>query len=217
MNLISTLQNQIDMANLRIILARIFVLLVCLPVHEYAHALTAYKLGDDTGKRKGRMSLNPFRHLDFAGSCLILLMGFGYAKPVPVNPSNFRNRKRDMAVTAFAGPFSNFLMSVLFLFAVNILNRITRQTGTGSVLTSFLLQSAYINISLAVFNLLPIPPLDGSKVFGAFLPKEFAGLGNRRTLSLFFILILVSGRMGFSPIGYLSGSIFRFLYRLIVW
>jgi Zn-dependent protease len=95
--------------------ARVFVILCCFPIHECAHAWTADRLGDPTARTRGRISLNPFRHLDFMGTVFILLMGVGYAKPVPVNINNFRHKKRDFALTSLAGPISNLLMTVLFL------------------------------------------------------------------------------------------------------
>ena len=210
------LQENADMEAVFTVLSRLFVMLICFPVHECAHAWTAYMLGDPTAKRQGRLTLNPFRHLDLIGSFMILLMGFGYAKPVPINPSYFRNRKRDMAVSAFAGPFSNMIMAAVFLWCVRLL---TMDTGTDPALWRLMMYAAYINVSLAVFNLLPISPLDGSKVLGILLPDKIYKrlLNNGRNMIFLLIFgILILNRMGYSPVGAVTSGVFDYLYRWIV-
>ena len=172
---------------------RIFVLLVCFPVHECAHAWVADRLGDNTGRVKGRISLNPFRHLDFMGTVLIMLIGVGYAKPVPVNIRKFRHPKRDYGMPS--------------------------QPDSVRTAVTLLRYAAYINVSLAIFNLLPIPPLDGSRVLMAALPNDIYRqiLGKERFIMAALLVAMMSlGRMGYSPVGFLTGNAFRFLYQLIV-
>ena len=202
------------------LIARIFVLLVCFPVHECAHAWTADRLGDPTGRRAGRITLNPFRHLDYMGTVFILLAGVGYAKPVPVNIRNFRRRKQDFALTALAGPLSNLLMAALFLLLIRMLWHNAPISGEYAQLTLRLLTyAAYINTSLAVFNLLPIPPLDGSRVLTAFLPDgAYYGILRRERYIMGILLIGLTclSRMGYSPVGTMTRGAFDLLYRLIV-
>lgn len=146
-------------------LIRVFIIFTALPLHEFAHALLASHLGDPTAKNMGRLSLNPFRHLDPFGTLMLLLVGIGFAKPVPVNPNYFKNPRKGMALTAAAGPLSN----LLFAYLLMVLYKILFYFVPMSPQASSLLQSVFgigiaINILLAIFNLLPIPPLDGSRV-----------------------------------------------------
>ena len=192
------------------------ILFVTLPVHEMAHAWTAYRLGDDTAKFQGRLSFNPLRHLDILGSVMILLVGVGYAKPVPVNPMNFKNRKRGMALTAFAGPASNLLMAV---FAVGLFRVFTLLPLSAEVylyLYIFLIEIfAGINISLAVFNLIPVPPLDGSRIFALFLPERFTWWMERNSriiLPVFYVILLI-GVLDV-PLSIIRTGVFRLIFAL---
>lgn len=153
-------------------LARLFVVFCTLPVHEYAHAFVADKLGDKTARLSGRLTLNPMAHIDILGAIMILFVGFGYAKPVPVNPRNFKNPKKGMALTALAGPFSNILMAVVFMFLSNVLSLFGNSLFVQAFYVFFSF-AASINIGLAVFNLIPIPPLDGSRVFELLIPDKY--------------------------------------------
>ncbi len=152
------------------------ILFLVLPVHEFAHGLVAYWCGDKTAKYQGRLSLNPFRHLDLWGTVMILTVGIGYAKPVPVNTFNLRNRKRDMILVALAGPLSNFLMAFLAAGLFVLLgNTVVDSFVMYDLLWEVLVANiAIINISLMVFNLLPIPPLDGSRLWTSLLPGRWA-------------------------------------------
>lgn len=155
--------------------ARIFVVFCILPVHEFAHAYVAHKLGDDTAKVNGRLTLNPLASFDVIGGLLILLVGFGYAKPVPVNPMNFKNPKKGMALTAVAGPISNLLMAILFMLGSTAVYKFSNiaASSLAYALYYFFFYAAMTNISLAVFNFLPIPPLDGSRLLQLFIPDRY--------------------------------------------
>ncbi len=153
-------------------LARLFVVFCTLPVHEYAHAFVADKLGDKTARLSGRLTLNPMAHIDILGAIMILFIGFGYAKPVPVNPRNFKNPKKGMALTALSGPFSNILMAVVFMLLSNVLSLFGSSLFVQAFYVFFSF-AASINIGLAVFNLIPIPPLDGSRVLELLIPDKY--------------------------------------------
>lgn len=158
------------------------VIFLVLPFHEYAHAFAANKLGDPTAEYSGRLSLNPMRHIDWLGAALIMFVGFGWAKPVPVNTRYFKNAKRDMAITALAGPLSNLLMALVALLLTNTLvyvynswlytMEVQALYYTFTILCSILFTVGEINVGLAVFNLIPVPPLDGSRLLTALLPDR---------------------------------------------
>ena len=154
------------------LLARLIVLFSAITVHEYAHGLIAYKLGDPTAKYAGRLSLNPMSHLDPIGALCMVFFRFGWAKPVPVNPMYFTDRKRDNALVALAGPLSNILLAFVST-VITAFYYVYIGIRFDNFLVDFiyivLIQLALVNISFAVFNLIPCPPLDGSKILGAFL------------------------------------------------
>jgi len=140
-------------------------ILIASTVHEYAHAWVATRLGDLTAKVNGRLTLNPLSHIDPIGAISMLIFRFGWSKPVPINEYNFEKRERDTALVSLAGPASN----VILLLFTALINYLVKPTG---LFYTFILTFAVINIVLAVFNLLPIPPLDGHKIVRAFLPKQ---------------------------------------------
>ncbi len=156
------------------IVSSLAVIFLTMPIHEYAHALAATKLGDPTPRYTGRLHLSPFAHIDYFGALCILLVGFGWAKPVQVNPNYFKNPKRDMAITAFAGPLSNLCVAFVGLFIYNLFYFFTLKTQIVFLyyIALFFFYISQINIGLAVFNLIPVPPLDGSRLLAAFLPDR---------------------------------------------
>lgn len=152
-------------------------LLFCLSVHEFAHAYTAYKLGDRTQKAMRRLTLNPFSHIDIAGFICIALFGFGWGKPVMIDDRNFKNKAAGNALTAFAGPCSNIIMAILFTIILKILLITgvilpTINSVVGSIILNMLILTIQFNVVFAIFNLIPIPPFDGSRILYFFLPAK---------------------------------------------
>ncbi len=177
-----------------LLLSRAFVIFCCLPIHELAHGYTAYMLGDNTAKNHGRLTFNPFAQLNLIGTIMMFFFGIGYANPVPINPANFKNPKKGMALTALAGPVSNLLMGFVSVFFAYMFKAVARTTGI-ELLSLFLYYSASVNVTLAVFNLLPVPPLDGSRVFSIFLSDEqyFKIMQYERYIMIGLMVVLFAG------------------------
>lgn len=180
------------------LLKTIPAVIIGLTIHELAHAYTAYKLGDMTAKNDGRLTFNPLKHIDPLGFILIVIAGFGWAKPVSFNPDNLKNKHRDEILISLAGPFSNFLLAILFLIVARALFFLPyfHGTPTGLVVVNLLVLWAVINFGLFVFNLLPIPPLDGSHVYTTFLkeinPKLLQNMYMYGTWGLLLIILIQS-------------------------
>ena len=153
-------------------LGRVLAVLLCLTVHETCHGLVALALGDPTAKRMRRLSFNPLHHIDWLGLAAMLVCGFGWAKPVPVDMRYFKNPKAGMALTALAGPVSNLLLALVALLAASVTARLAPVSAFTLWLFYFLIDLAILSIGLGLFNLIPIPPLDGSKVLFSFLPER---------------------------------------------
>ena len=193
-------------------------LLVSLTVHEYCHGYAAYKCGDNTAEWNGRLTLNPLKHLDPIGTIMMLVFGFGYAKPVPINPRNFKHYKLDLCIVSIAGPLSNALLALLGAVVLAITVQINPDmlytstiTNFGIVWLNFATTFIVANASLAVFNLLPIPPLDGSRIITALLPARLSYYYNKYEgyimLAVFALLYLniLDGVIYFLRDGLLGG------------
>ena len=170
----SNILSNLDWKILTDALLRIVPALLCLTIHELSHGFVAYKLGDNTAKDMGRLTLNPIKHIDIAGLVMMALFRFGWAKPVPVNMHNFKNPKRGMALTALAGPLSNFILAALILLIFGVVyafNAFNTSAGWQTV-RELLISTAWMSVALGIFNLIPIPPLDGSKVLFSLLGDE---------------------------------------------
>ena len=166
----------LDLGSLEGIVLRLASVFLCLTIHESCHGLAAYALGDPTAKRAHRLSLNPLRHIDWIGFVMMIVAGFGWAKPVPVNPNYFRKPKQGMAVTALAGPVSNLILAVLFLGIGKVIYLYAPYSAGMNVFFEWCLFTvAPMSVGMGLFNLIPIPPLDGSKVLAMFLPNSAYG------------------------------------------
>ncbi len=171
------------------------IVLIALTFHEFSHGLVSTKLGDPTPRLTGRMTLNPLAHLDPVGTILMILTGFGWAKPVQINPRYYKNPKWGMAVTALAGPISNLVLAFAAMLMYTIIVIVNYKTGLfggsmGAIL-NFILLFAQVNLSFMVFNLIPIPPLDGSRVLGLFLSTNaYFKLQQFERYSMILIIVL---------------------------
>ena len=178
--------------------------MLCITFHELSHGLVAYKLGDPTAKKMGRLTLNPLKHIDPMGLLSMIIFRIGWAKPVPVDMRYFRHPKRDMAITAIAGPLSNLLLAAVVLFLYGLTYRTLEVSKIGVYLLEIIYMTAYLSVVLAVFNAVPIPPLDGSKVLFSVLSNEnyWKLMRYERYGMLVLILLVVSGVTG----NYLSSA-----------
>lgn len=176
MEAVSTFLENFDLSQLLDLLIQVAAALLCVSFHEMGHGYAAWLLGDSTAKRRGRVSMNPLRHIDPLGLLLLVTAGFGWAKPVPVDMQHFRRPKLGMALTALAGPFSNFLMGTAALLAASALYHVALAQLMTTLwlynLFLFLVRIAVLSMGLGIFNLIPIPPLDGSKVVFSLLPDR---------------------------------------------
>ena len=176
MGMFSQLAQGVDWSSMGAMALRIVAVLLCLVVHEVCHGLAAYWLGDPTAKQSHRLSLNPIHHLDPFGLLMMVVVGFGWAKPVPVDPRYFRKPKQGMAVTALAGPVSNLLLAVFFLGIGKVIYLYAPYSAGMNVFFEWCLFTvAPMSVGMGLFNLIPIPPLDGSKVLAMFLPNSAYG------------------------------------------
>ncbi len=194
---------QMDVASLLDAAARVAAVLLCLTVHELCHGLAALSLGDPTAKSMDRLSLNPLRHIDWLGLLMMFTVGFGWAKPVPVDPRYFKNPKKGMALTALAGPVSNFMLAFSLVLISKGIYLYADYTPVWNGIYNFLHLTAILSIGLGLFNLLPIPPLDGAKVLGGLLPdRTYFALMRYERYGMLLLLL-----MSFADVG--SGVINR--------
>lgn len=201
-------------------LIKALVLFTAVPVHECAHAWVAEKMGDDTGRKQGRITLNPFVHLTLWGSLMMILVGFGWGKPVSVDPRNFKNPKKGMVLTSLAGPASNFIMAFLSMIVYKVLAFLSfaKDSSTLDMLATVFVYITLINISLAVFNFLPIPPLDGSKIFNAILPEKwyFTIMKYENFIFIALIILVYSGLLD-APLSFLQDKVIDVMLFLTGW
>ena len=193
------------------------IIVVSLTFHELAHAFISYKLGDPTAKEEGRLTFNPLKHIDPVGFVLLLLFGFGWAKPVPVRLRWYKHPKLDFAITALAGPIANLVLALLGALLLPLFMLLLAQFNnvfTG-YLVNFLFEFIYMNVALAVFNLIPIPPLDGSRIIMAFLPDRIyvAVLKYERYISIGLMVLIVTGLLD-KPLTAAISFVFTPFYKL---
>ena len=208
------------------IFARVLMILLILPLHELAHGFIAHKMGDDTAELSGRITLNPLAHVDLVGSLLLVLTGFGWAKPVPVNPHRMKSPRKGMALTALAGPVSNLLAALLIRIICEVAfcfkGVYYSDNMTVSTVLMLLVFMYQINIHLAVFNLIPVPPLDGYNIISYFtsykVDKWFRENGHIIS-TVFFIFIIFMNRIpsAFNPILIVSNLISNVIGFVVGW
>ena len=221
MHTLQTIWRGLDWSYLLDIALSVLPALICITLHECAHGWAAYRLGDDTTKRMGRLTLDPLKHIDIIGLAMMVLFRFGWAKPVPVDMRKFKNPKRDMAVTAAAGPLMNVILclAALFLYGLTAPGAFYRG-GALYYLNEGLYLTAYLSLALALFNIIPIPPLDGSKVLYSFISdRAYMQLMRyeRYGMIALLALIVLSDFSGLDPLSRATGWVFERLFVFADW
>ena len=210
---LKTIWEGLDWSVLADLLLSVIPALLCITLHELAHGFVAYRLGDPTAKRAGRLTLNPLKHIDPMGLVMMVVFKFGWAKPVPVNMYRFRHPKRGMALTAAAGPLCNLLLGTIMLFLYGFL-RCLLYSAQGFLVDSLmrtLTTTAYLSIALAVFNIVPIPPLDGSKVlFSVLSDKWYAKLMRYERYGMIVLFVLLATDILRGPLDVITGMAYLF-------
>ncbi|MBS3741793.1 MAG: site-2 protease family protein [Candidatus Cloacimonetes bacterium] len=194
----------------------LFPVLFALTIHEFSHGLIAYQLGDDTAYRAGRLTLNPIKHLDPIGTLMLFIVHIGWAKPVPINPYNFTDIKKDTAIVSFAGPAANFIAAAVFSLIFRLISP-NIYSNNPNIFVMIIFYTIFINIALGFFNLIPLPPLDGSKILGAFLSDEayykFQQF-EKKGIFIFLGIIIVSRMLNLNIIGNIILPPIRFFVTL---
>lgn len=194
--------------------------LICITLHELSHGFVAYKLGDNTAKNAGRLTLNPIKHIDIMGLLMMIAFKFGWAKPVPVDMRNFKNPKRDMAVCALAGPVSNVIICCVFLFIFGLCYEplYLKNTEIAKSLMQMIYTTAYLSLALAIFNIIPIPPLDGSKVLFSLMSSEsYYKLMRYEKYGMIILLALVATNVLGNPLQNATEYLFDKLFVFADW
>ncbi|MBQ7036425.1 MAG: site-2 protease family protein [Clostridia bacterium] len=205
--------------DLRTMLLRLPIVFLAITVHECAHGYMAYLLGDRTAKAYGRLSLNPFHHMDIMGAICMLVFGFGWAKPVPVNPQYFKNPKGGMSLVGLAGPLSNFLMALIFSVLYGLLFRLFGMSDFFLVefFANLFAVGIMLNIGLGIFNLIPFPPLDGSKILAFFLPNRwYYQLMQYERYAMPVLMLLLFLNILDIPLSFMQNAVFSVYYKLII-
>lgn len=204
--------------DLESLLSLIIAVVLAMSIHEMAHGLVSYWLGDPTAEMQGRISLNPFAHVDWLGVLCLLLFHFGWAKPVPIDASYYKDRKTGIIWTSFAGPLANFLLAFVCIFIYFLIFRLAPQfalTGVGTFIMSTLSTSATLNIGFGLFNLIPVPPLDGSKILFAFLPDEqYYRFIEGSPFFMFVLILLIYMNVLNVPLAMLQNNILQFFINI---
>lgn len=195
MGALSNFAAHMDWLGMLSFLVTMVVVVLCLTFHELSHGLAAYAMGDPTAKTQGRLSLNPIRHIDLMGFLCMLVAGVGWAKPVSIRPDRFRNPKVGMAVSAAAGPASNLLLAFVSMICYKLLPVLFGWYAVPDLLQQFFWYMITMNISLGVFNLLPVPPFDGSRIALLFLPRKyyFKAMQYERYIMIAVLLLALFG------------------------
>lgn len=196
----------------------LIVLFMVIPIHEFAHAWAATKLGDNTPTYQGRLTLNPLAHIDPLGAICMVLTGFGWGRPVEVNPLKFNKYRKGMALTAAAGPISNLIVGLAGMIVYKLVMPFAYSSEGMFWLVLILQYFVIVNVGLAVFNLLPVPPLDGSKILSYFIGPKFDKfmIQYQQYVSIGFIVLIVSGLLD-TPLGWLQNGMFWIMDKLTFW
>lgn len=199
---------------------KIIIIFLVIPIHEYAHAWAATKMGDDTPTYQGRLTLNPLAHIDPIGAICIFFTGFGWGRPVQVNPVKFKKYRKGMALTAAAGPIMNIIIGLIgiIFYKISFALLITHTSEALEWVCTIFKYFTLINVGLAAFNLIPVPPLDGSKILAYFTPPKWDKFirENQLYISLGFLLLLVTGALD-KPLGWVQNGMFWIMDKLTFW
>lgn len=193
--------------------------ILTMTLHEFAHSYVSYRLGDNTPKATGRLTLNPLKHIDPLGALCLAIFHFGWAKPVQVNPQAYKNPKKEMALTALAGPLMNFLITFFAMFGMGIIAKMGNYSNSGIISNYLYILFYYIAIlstGLGIFNLIPFPPLDGSKVFGAILPEKiYFGYMKYERYGMLILFILLYSNLLDMPLNWLNETITNGMFSIV--
>ncbi|MDY0019674.1 MAG: site-2 protease family protein [Anaerolineae bacterium] len=206
-----------------VVLARLIVVMLGIPIHEWSHCWVASLLGDTTGEAEGRLSLNPFVHLDPLGTILILLTGFGWGRPAPVNPYRMHrvsNPRLGMALSALAGPFSNFIQAIVLALILRFVVAPMPSSSQVDWAIKILIMAISVNIGLVAFNMIPVPPLDGSRVLAGVAPPNIADFIEQLepiAPYLLMAVLFVLPQLGIDLVSWMATPLYRILFSLLLW